>query len=321
MKKEEQIKLSASKIKTLQSCSWLYYAQYVLKVPQTRNDGASRGVCVHTILEQLINPRHRAHYDFIVKNRCLPTSVQRLLLKHAKKNSVSNTENINMMEDMIYTALSYDFFCSGSSEVQAEQYFRIETKLYLIVGIIDKVAIFPDRLEIYDYKSSKVKFSKEELESNVQALIYSLACFKKYGKIPSVKFLFLRFPNQPLQEFRPFSKKQLEGFELFLEQVSNYLKNFTEETAISDLAALKQERQWLCGRLGCKKDGSQRFICQYRRPTDYFALLGEEQEIISTSFNKKELDKTKGKIIKVHYNGCPHYRHESNEEDDPFNLD
>ena len=39
---EELVRLSASRIKTLQSCSWSYYSNYVLKLPQTNNSGAMR---------------------------------------------------------------------------------------------------------------------------------------------------------------------------------------------------------------------------------------------------------------------------------------
>ena len=54
--------LSASKIKTLQSCSWLYWCKYHLKLPEESNSGASRGTICHLIFECLGNPRHKHHY-------------------------------------------------------------------------------------------------------------------------------------------------------------------------------------------------------------------------------------------------------------------
>ena len=47
----EKIKLSASKIKTAEGCSWLYYTKYVLKLPDISNSGASRGTICHLILK------------------------------------------------------------------------------------------------------------------------------------------------------------------------------------------------------------------------------------------------------------------------------
>ena len=46
---EPQTALSASRIKTAQSCSWLYWCKYKLKLPDTSNDGARRGSICHLI--------------------------------------------------------------------------------------------------------------------------------------------------------------------------------------------------------------------------------------------------------------------------------
>jgi len=42
--------LSASRIKTAQSCSWLYWSKYKLKLPENGNDGARRGTVCHNVL-------------------------------------------------------------------------------------------------------------------------------------------------------------------------------------------------------------------------------------------------------------------------------
>ena len=79
--------LSASKIKTMQSCSWLYWCKYHLKLPEDSNDGASRGSICHLVFECLGNPRHKHHYNKIVKNQSVWKSkaVKRLIINYAKK--------------------------------------------------------------------------------------------------------------------------------------------------------------------------------------------------------------------------------------------
>ena len=59
--------LSASRIKTLQQCSWKYWCNYKLKLPDKSNDGASRGWICHLIFELLGEPRHKKHYDLIAE--------------------------------------------------------------------------------------------------------------------------------------------------------------------------------------------------------------------------------------------------------------
>ncbi len=53
------IKLSASRIKTLQSCTFLYWVKYHLKLPDQTNSGALRGTGTHSILEFLKKPKRK----------------------------------------------------------------------------------------------------------------------------------------------------------------------------------------------------------------------------------------------------------------------
>jgi hypothetical protein len=57
MEKQSLKTLSASRIKTLETCSWVYWLNYHAKVPQSQNDGALRGTICHTIFELLLNKR------------------------------------------------------------------------------------------------------------------------------------------------------------------------------------------------------------------------------------------------------------------------
>ena len=82
----EKIKLSASKIKTAEGCSWLYYTKYVLKLPDISNSGASRGTICHLIFELLLTDRHKKYFEDlcsgkagVIKNPC----IHRLILKNA----------------------------------------------------------------------------------------------------------------------------------------------------------------------------------------------------------------------------------------------
>ena len=56
---EPKNSLSASRIKTLQSCSWMYYAKYIIGIPDKGNDGSSRGTVCHLIFEVLGDPRRK----------------------------------------------------------------------------------------------------------------------------------------------------------------------------------------------------------------------------------------------------------------------
>ncbi|MEK6883512.1 MAG: PD-(D/E)XK nuclease family protein [Nanoarchaeota archaeon] len=303
----EKIKLSASKIKTLKDCSWIYWCKYHLKLPDIANDGASRGSCVHYVLDPLLKEKHRKHVDCILGSNTIPKSVEKLALIHAKKLNVNDIENFNMIKEMIIVAVQYDFLCSGAQKITSEKEFTIETEKFIIRGFIDKTAEYEDgRTVIWDYKTSKSKFDKKEIKYNIQSFIYSLACLKLLGRIPEIKFLFLRYPKQPVQEADKLTKKQLAGFEIFLESVANYLSKFDRNMALKDLAYFKVETKWLCGKEGNKKDGTPNFICQYRNPFSFYGLVDENNKVIKSAMKEEELKpKENQKIKKLYYKGCP----------------
>lgn len=309
---DENIKLSASKIKTLESCSFIYYAVYHLKLPKTSNTGSNRGLICHGVLESLLNPRRINHYNSIIQDNTITKNkgIYALVKKHAKKLGIDDEENLQMIDEMILIALKNDFFCKGNEKIEAEKEFSIKNENYSILGFVDKTAHFKDEIKIYDYKTSKIKFSKKEIQTNVQALMYSLACYINYKVIPTISFIFLRFPKAPIQEVRKCTLLELKGFEKYLEALTKELKNFSPIKAKSNLAINSPDRRWLCGRNKTKdekkEDGSPVWGCPFKFAFDYFALLDEKGKVLKTAFNKKELLAAENqKIKKLKYAGCP----------------
>lgn len=309
----EKIKLSASKIKTLESCSWLYHSKYNLRLPDTGNSGSSRGTIVHLIFEMLLNDRHKKYFDDLCSGKAgviKNPAIHRLILKHAKRLKVDDEENLDMIYSMIQTGLQNDFFCSGAVAVRAEDEFRIEYDNYILNGFIDKTADHPDNsCKVYDYKSSKGKFSKEELDFNLQNLIYSLATFKTKGVIPSIYFIFLKFKKQPIQEAPKPTLEQLEGFKTYLSYIAGYIASFDAKTAVENLAANSVKKKWLCG-----SDVAGKWICPSRNPAVYYCGYDKDDKFIKSSFEKDTLmnDKKIEIIKKIDYKGCPYWR-----KDDP----
>ena len=101
--------LSASKIKTLKSCSWLYWCKYPLKLPDKTNSGALKGEIVHLVFECLGIDRHKKHYDLILKkkNPFASKAAKRLVLKHVKNKNIYEDEHVDDIKEMIYKASLY----------------------------------------------------------------------------------------------------------------------------------------------------------------------------------------------------------------------
>ncbi len=211
--------LSASRAKTLETCSWSYWCNYHLKIPQKKNEGAIRGTICHLILELLLKNGRKKYVNAILKKHTIEAipSIARLVKKHLIEEGAFTTENYELCSNMIHTALNCDFYGKGGKLLDPETEFLIDNKNpeYKIRGFIDKTVKYSKekKIKIIDYKTSKVKFKGEELDSNIQAMAYTLAAKQKWPDYDiEVEFQFLKFPRQPLQNIK-INDAQLEGFQ------------------------------------------------------------------------------------------------------------
>jgi hypothetical protein len=303
MEKQSLKVLSASRIKTLETCSWVYWNNYHTKVPQSQNDGALRGTICHTIFELLLNKRHLKNYKRIIKKNAIngDEGVDRLVKKLSAKVKLDES-NYKLLNDMILVGLKNDFFGEGGEIVKPEYDFDIKNDepKYHIRGFIDKPIKIKKEMHIIDYKSSKYKFRGDDLEANIQAMMYSLASKKLWPKLkPIVKFLFLRFPKQPIQEL-VFDDDQIKGFEHYLEHINNYVNKFDEESARSNFAIDSVKNKWMCQVGGWK--------CPYKDPYKYYVKLNDKGEVVETSLEDNFKDIKGFKVETRTYQGCPKFQ-------------
>ena len=310
MEKNSLKVLSASRIKTLETCSWVYWNNYHTKVPQSQNDGALRGTICHTIFELLLNKRHLKNYKRIIKKNSIDgdEGVARLVKKLSAKVKLDES-NYKLLNDMILVGLKNDFFGEGGEIVKPEYDFDItnEEPKYHIKGFIDKPIKIKKEMHIIDYKSSKYKFRGDDLEANIQAMMYSLASKKLWPKLkPIVKFLFLRFPKQPIQELI-FTDEQIKGFEHYLEHINDYVNKFNEESARANFAVDNQKNKWMCQVGGWK--------CPYKDPYKYYVKVNDKGEVIETSLENNFKDIKGFKVETRDYEGCPKFQSSSKKDD------
>lgn len=317
------VKLSASRIKTLLTCSWVYYCRYVLKLPDTSNDGAKRGTVTHLVLECLLkdNKKRKDYVAEILKNNtCLTNkSILRLIKKTAKAidlNIQIDAPNLYLIDSFVVCGLNNDFYCVGSERLTSEESFDIENKnpRYRIGGFIDKTAYYDKSIKIVDYKTSASKFTGKDKTFNIQAMMYILAKKLHHEDMQvSADFQFLKFPKNPSILYK--DDFDIRGFELYLQYLSGYMFSFNAKRAVANLANESAETRWLCGaRKGdIKADGSPKFVCQYKYPFDYFVVLDGSGGHVGSFFSAEEAEKCLlsnpgSTIFESTYAGCPAFK-------------
>ena len=89
----ERVTLSASRIKTAQSCSWLYWFKYILKAPDKSNNGAKRGTICHLVFELLGDPKEKKNYEKIMEKQDVLNFKTFLLLVSSSSKSIPSTSS------------------------------------------------------------------------------------------------------------------------------------------------------------------------------------------------------------------------------------
>ena len=320
---KKDLYLSASRIGTYEGCSQQYFAKYILKIPDKGNPGSSRGTASHLIFELLLNPRHKKHYDTIIKNGSVKSSkaVDRLITKLISKDVYleefdhKGINNRQLIDEMILVGLKADFFCAGWKLEQAETEIKIETPRYRVIGYIDKFATSGNKALISDYKSSQ-----DYGDNSIQAITYALWA-KRVRNMDSVaQFVYLRFPEDSIREYS-FSEDELAGFEEYLAGLYQKLSNFTAEDADSNLAANKgypKKGEPFGGKTMCgyakfpghtNKEGKPYYHCFAKFPRNYWGLK-RNGEIFKTADTVDELGdgfKAGDELVELHYKGCPYF--------------
>ena len=336
LESKNKTSLSASRIKTAQSCSWLYHCKYLLKLPDKSNDGARVGSVCHLIFECLGKKRHKKHYDLIVKNKDIFASeaVERLVMKHAEKEGITSDENIDKIKSMTLAGLEYDFFGNEEgrpTQALSEEDFDFDYQdsevSYKIKGFIDKLFLYKRKglAVIRDFKSSKETFKGKDLENNLQDLMYALAVRKKFPeyKITRSEFLFLKFlPDEKgVVKMPELTSEELRGFEHELTGIQKYLDNFSFQDACSNLAAKQDypKDNSFSGPLQCgratykgqkKKDGSLMYHCPYKFDFYYYKINDLQGNMVASCFLEdfdeyvKKYPEDRFLYQTVYYGGC-----------------
>lgn len=326
----EEIVLSASKIDTFQSCSWLYWTKYHLKVPDPPNIGAMKGTVCHALFENLVSSNKTELIEKIKNDgTCKYTPhVWRYLHIIGKKEGLFDESHFDHVDEMVVNALREGDFLPDIDKYDLEVEKEFKLKIcdgVSILGYID--LLIQDKktgqIIIRDYKSSKEKFAPKKINNNLQGMVYAYSVWKETGIIPTVVFWFLQYPKEIRQVMPPVSEDEMHGFGYFLQFIGEQMKNFNFEKAKLNYAKdmPKPERdEGFSGCLKCgfakhkdqlKKDGTKMWHCNYKFDLSYYVITDSNGDIKHKSLYRKDLMKytDNPKDIELrYYNGCPAFK-------------
>ncbi len=309
-----RVRVSASSIKQLLTCSMSYYYARVLKLPEKVWPRTVMGSLCHSIFESLRRARHRHHYDTITApgtsvDYALSPAIARLVRMWIDKHNIA-PELIADLNGMLYVGLLLvDFHWTGADkdEVGVPKTHGPEHEFTLtlpdgtvIKGFIDDMGEEGDIMVIRDFKSQRNRFTASELPHSIQAHIYQLYVWTRFNKLARVEFVLLRHPptsrtkTKHLQIVPPASPAHLEGLVHYIQGVSAQVNQFGMEDAWSNV---------------CTDQGWCRNVCSHYAPHDYWALVKrddpEQVQIKAFMLDNEPKEIAADEIlVKRHHSGC-----------------
>lgn len=302
--------LSASRIETYHTCSALYYAKYLYKVPDPVGEAARRGSVAHDTLEILLKPRHAKVFEnAILHDTCTEVpALWRVVERFARKYEVYDEKSLGMIDEFIMIALKNDFRGpKGTYKVMPELEFNLQIdrgdgRKFNLRGFIDQMFFVRDVtgewLDIKDFKTGAM-FRADKIEYNVQAMMYLLVARHLYPQFKRRRFRF-QFVGKGKNAWVQYdaSEDQLDGFEWMLSELQTAMDSFTADNALDNLypAVAQGKTCWLYGK-----------PCGMKDPVSFYALVAPDGGTVATAFKKSELkiEKPGQTIESRRYMGCP----------------
>lgn len=302
------MKLSASRIKALDQCSWKFFCNNILRLPEETHPKTYAGIVCHEIFEYICYSKHKKHLYLILNGpfESIDNSpaIARLIRILIKKYKISNIIAADIPA-MILVGLRHlknrlDNGGEVLSILKPEYKFNLNNGKYELNGVIDLAIEFKDYYLILDWKSQKLKFTEDELNNNIQAKIYQLALKKQFNKPSKVEFVLLRHPDKKkkkdnfIQTVDITSFEELDGLESYLESMAVIFNEFGYTQASENFLASDSSQRWFCN-----------YVCKFKKPFEYYAVIGEDGQNLRTAKSLEELaPKAEENVFKKNYGGC-----------------
>lgn len=305
-----QLRVSASRIKSLMQCSYKLYLNDYEKLPEKTHVKTSFGSLCHSILECIAKPKHRKHFDAIKAARSVIASAActRLAAIWKRKAGIPDEEMLPL-DSCIMVAIDYsDVLGEKATEVlKPEWEFYMEGEKFHSKGFLDRLVREDDIMVIKDYKSKTVrpgKANEKEMmdEFEIQATIYQLAVWK-YFKLPArVEFYLLRCPptkKKPdayIRVFKPKNEVQLQGAELYYEYIGEFFRRFSLKNAYENFLGKNRAKKYFCD-----------YVCQFKNAFEYQTIVKDEK-VVRNALMDEVIELKAGESLEHRtHKGCPFF--------------
>jgi len=286
--------LSYSRLSRFEQCPLSFKLHYIEKKQAEPNDSLKFGKAIHAVLEVLV----REHME---QERTSALSEDRAAELWQKAFSSEGMSGMKMFQEglsIIKNFIKDQGIIDHQNVLAIEREFRLPVGPFTVLGYIDRVDRVDDEtVEVIDYKTNRMLFTRDEVDSNLQMSLYHLAAQMLWPWAKKVKLTF----HMLRHGIRMVTERDQDGLDAALKYVESMGQQTESETEFP--ARLNNNCIWCDHKQNCPVfadalKGKRDFICDDL--TDLEAVAKEREEVSKLAKvlydRKRELES----IIKTH---------------------
>ena len=286
--------LSFSRLSRFESCPLSYRLHYIDK--QTAEPGAPLrfGKVIHAVLEDLVR-------EHVREERAAPLSESRALeLFRAAWAADGLTglalfqEGIDILKDFVHEQGELDH----RDVLAVEKKFRLPIGRFTVLGYIDRIDCIDDEtIEVIDYKTNRLLFTRDEVDHSLQLSLYHLAVQQLWPWAKNVKLTF-HMLRHGVRMRTTRTPEQLAAARAYVETLGEMTEAATEFPARLNANCVYCDHKAQCPAYNDALHGKRDVVCE--DTSDLEAVAREREEVANLAkvlyARKKELED----VLKAH---------------------
>lgn len=288
-------KLSYSRIDRWESCPLSYRFRYIDRLESTEpKEAAELGTAVHAAIEEI----EREH---VLEERRGTISRERALhhWRHAFTDAgLAGAGVFNEGLELVLGFVRDQGPLDAYDVIAIEEPFELALGEYTVIGLMDRVDRIDDEtIEVIDFKSSRLLFSRDELASSLQLSLYTIAAQHLWPWAKNIR-LTMWMLRHGLRQEATRTPEQLEAAREYVQAVGDQIVGATEYPARTNTFCAYCEYRRHCPAYDAMLKGKHEFVAESLDDLEQVAREREEVAAIAkaTYRRKDELDK----ILKTH---------------------
>ncbi|PID38732.1 MAG: hypothetical protein CSB49_04000 [Proteobacteria bacterium] len=286
--------LSYSRLSRFEQCPASFKLHYVEKRTAEPGVPLKFGKLLHAVLEVLV----REHME---NERSGPLSVDRAIELYREgwaKAGLTGMEVFQEGLDIIDDFVRDQGELDHRNVLAIEKEFRLPVGRFTVLGFIDRVDWVDDEtVEVIDYKTNRMLFTRDEVEHSLQMSLYHLAARMLWPWVKKVKLTF-HMLRHGVRMRTERTEEQLLVAQTYVETVGAMTEQVTEFPARINSNCIYCDHRQHCPAYAEALKGKREMICE--DTTDIEAVAKEREEVARLAkilySRKSELDG----VIKTH---------------------